>query len=327
MEENLYIELIYKHLKGEATAEEIVLLNTETAKSNENILLREDIEISWQLADEIDFPSNIDVDADLQKIKQKLEIAPKQTTTNKIVPLWQRLSVAAGLLILVGFGFWAFNQFSGSQTNTFESGNQIKTLALSDGTEVWLNKNSTLSIDNNFGEAIRKVKLNGEAFFDVKRIETAPFIIEANKSTVTVLGTSFNVKEINESTIVSVESGKVRLEGDGQQVELTKGEQGIHDYATNQVVEKTKYSKNNLVWKTGRFIFKSEKLSAVVNQLEHNYDISIKVENPAMFDCEISAVISAKELGAVLEKVAAAGQMKIEVITDKQFILKNGKCE
>ena len=141
MEENLYIELIYKNLKGEASREEVALLNAETAKSNANALLREDIELSWQLSDNLDFPGEIDVDADLQKVKQKLALSPKQTA--KVVPLWQRLSVAAGVLVLVGFGFWAFNQFSTGEAKSFQSGNQVKTLALTDGTQVWLNKNST----------------------------------------------------------------------------------------------------------------------------------------------------------------------------------------
>ena len=325
MEENLYIELIYKNLKGEASREEVALLNAETAKSSANAILREDIELSWQLSDEDSFPGNIDVEADLQSLKKKLDLSPKETA--KVVPLWQRLSVAAGVLVLVGFGFWAFNQFSSSSIENFQSGNQVKVFALADGTEVWLNKNSTLSISSDYGETTRKVDLYGEAFFDVKRDESKPFIIKTNESMVTVLGTSFNVKETAESTTVLVTSGKVSLAGDGQQVILTKGERGHHDYQTNQVVEKAESSQNDLVWKTGRFIFKSESLGAIVNQLEHHYDISIKVENPVMFSCEISAVMSAKELGAVLEKVAAAGKMDIEVVTDKQFLFKNGTCE
>ena len=325
MEENLYIELIYKHLKGEASSEEIALLNAETAKSTKNAVLREDIEISWHLTDEVDFSGEINVDADLQKVKKKLNISKEETI--KIVPLWQRLSLAAGVMILVGFGFWAFNQFSGNPNNVFESGNEVKTLALSDGTQVWLNKNSTLSVGSDFGTKNRQIELKGEAFFDVKRDETAPFIIKTFESTVTVLGTSFNVKETDVSTVVSVESGKVRLEGDGQQIELTKDKRGMHNYATNQVVENSKFLPNEMVWKTGRFIFKSETLGAIINQLEHHFDISIKVENPSMFDCEISAVMSARELGAVLEKVASAAKMEIEVTTDKQFVFKNGKCE
>lgn len=325
MEKDLYISLIYKNLKGEASSEERSQLDAFTAKSNESRMLREEIELTWELSQDDAFPSEIDVEADLLKVKNKLDFSPKRTT--KVIPLWRRLSLAAGVMILVGFGFWAFNQFGGGGIETFESGGTVRHLALSDGTQVWLNKNSKLSVQSSFGKATREVELNGEAFFDVKRDEQSPFIILTDESVVTVLGTSFNVKENHVSTTVSVQSGKVRLEGDGKKVELEKGERGVHDYNNNEVGKTEAGSPNDLVWKTGRFIFKSQTLGSVVNQLEHHYDISIKMENPQIFDCEISAVMKADELGAVLEKVAAVVKADIEVVSESKFIFKNGECE
>lgn len=325
MEKDIYISLIYKNLKGEASSEERSQLNAFTAASDDNMMLREEIELTWELSQNDAFPSEIDVEADLLKVKNKLDLSPKQAT--KVVPLWRRLSLAAGVMILVGFGFWAFNQFGGGGMETFESGSTMRHLALSDGTQVWLNKNSSLSVNPTFGKATREVELDGEAFFDVERNENSPFIISTDESVVTVLGTSFNVKETETSTTVSVQSGKVKLEGDGKKVELIKGERGVHDFNNDTVGKTEAGSPNDLVWKSGRFIFKAQTLASVVNQLEHHYDISIKVENPQIFDCEISAVMKAGELGAVLEKVAAVVKAEVEVISESKFLFKNGECE
>jgi len=325
MEKDLYIALIYKNLKSEASSEEQSQLDAFAAESKENAMLKEDIELTWELSQDDTFSGDIDVEADLLNVKNKLDLSPKQAA--KVVPLWRRLSLAAGVMILIGFGFWAFNQFGGSGIESFESGSTVRHLALTDGTQVWLNKNSKLSVNPTFGKATREVELDGEAFFEVERNEQSPFIIKTNESVVTVLGTSFNVKESAESTTVSVASGKVRLEGDVKKVEPIKGERGVHDYKNDAVGKTEPASPNDLVWKTGRFIFKAQTLASVVNQLEHHYDISVKVENPQLFNCEISAVMKATELGAVLEKVAAVVKAEIEVVSESKFIFKNGECE
>lgn len=68
-------------------------------------------------------------------------------------------------------------------------------LDLPDGTQVWLNGNSRLTVgDGPFGSNSREVYLSGEAFFDVAKNEKVPFHIHTGTIDITVLGTAFNVK-------------------------------------------------------------------------------------------------------------------------------------
>lgn len=67
-------------------------------------------------------------------------------------------------------------------------------IVLPDGSEVWLNAGSKLTYDEQFGKTIREVKLTGEAFFDVVKNASKPFIIHASNVDIKVLGTQFNVK-------------------------------------------------------------------------------------------------------------------------------------
>ena len=329
MEKDLYISLIYKNLKGIATSEEQAMLEAASAENRANASLRQEIELTWQLSNPTSFPGEIDVENDLLKIKQKLNHATGKPEAKVVSlrPMRRILSIAAGLLILVGVGFWALNSFGGSQMKTFEAMNGSKTFAMSDGTEVWLKEGSKLSFEAPFEENLRAVNLEGEAFFDVARNEAAPFVIQAKNSKVTVLGTSFNVKETATETTVSVESGRVRLEGGGGQVELTKGERGVHVFAKKEVTKTNGFSQNDLAWKTGRFIFKSETVGAIAKRLEQHFDISISIEKTEMLACEISAVMSAKDKKTVLEKFAKAGRMDIEKTGENSFTLKNGLCE
>jgi ferric-dicitrate binding protein FerR (iron transport regulator) len=86
-------------------------------------------------------------------------------------------------------------------------------LRLPDGTSVWLNASSNLTYDENFGNNIREVSLSGEAFFDVVKDPSRPFIIHTKAINIKVLGTEFNVKAYPEDpyTETSLIRGSVEV--------------------------------------------------------------------------------------------------------------------
>ena len=102
-----------------------------------------------------------------------------------------------------------------------------KKIVLKYGSTVWLNSGTQLYYSNNFEGTTREVTLKGEAFFDVKRIPEQPFEVEVNKLTVTVLGTSFNIRETDSATVVIVETGTVQVSDGHQSIVLNAGEQII----------------------------------------------------------------------------------------------------
>lgn len=70
-----------------------------------------------------------------------------------------------------------------------------ESIVLQDGTQVWLNKGSTLTCQEGYGRTDREVSLSGEAFFEVYHDAVRPFIVHAGRfMEVKVLGTSFNIK-------------------------------------------------------------------------------------------------------------------------------------
>lgn len=75
-------------------------------------------------------------------------------------------------------------------------------LVLSDGTTVYLNAESELMYPVKFRGNDRRVFLKGEAYFDVKRDTSKPFIVEANSLDVRVLGTEFGVRAYQDETCI-----------------------------------------------------------------------------------------------------------------------------
>ena len=108
------------------------------------------------------------------------------------------MRVAAVALILLSLGSAAIylnNSGYFSKKITAIAGNDQKNILISlpDGSKIFLNRNSEFSYRTNFGKHGRDVKLTGEAFFEIAPDVSKPFIIDAGKAKVKVVGTSFNV--------------------------------------------------------------------------------------------------------------------------------------
>lgn len=83
-------------------------------------------------------------------------------------------------------------------TVTAPAGQRVN-LTLPDGTKVWLNARSEIQYPAVFIGSIRRVKLTGEAYFEVKHDKSNPFIVQTKKCNIKVLGTQFNVEAYEDS--------------------------------------------------------------------------------------------------------------------------------
>ena len=156
-------------------------------------------------------------------------------------------------------------------------------LVLNDGTKVWMNSKSELSYPVAFGENIRRVRLSGEAYFEVAKDSARPFIVEVDKGfEVKVLGTHFNIKayDTDDSFETTLVEGKVQvMQGDKTKVTLEPSEQMVigRDGKHEVRVVNTSYY---IAWHEGWFYFDDEPLEQVLTMIGRWYDIdfSFKAE-------------------------------------------------
>ena len=154
-------------------------------------------------------------------------------------------------------------------------------LVLSDGTKVWMNSASELQYPVVFGKESRRVRLSGEAYFEVTKDSIRPFIVEVDRGfEVKVLGTHFNIKAYDtddcyETTLVE---GKVQVfQENGTRVTLEPSEQmvigqnGKHEV---RVVNTSYY----IAWHEGWFYFNDESLEQVLTMIGRWYDIDFNFE-------------------------------------------------
>jgi ferric-dicitrate binding protein FerR (iron transport regulator) len=201
------------------------------------------------------------------------------------------LRIAAAALILISLGTAAVYMNNAgylSKKITVIAGNDEKNILIPmpDGSKVYLNRNSIFSYRKNFGEHNRNVKLTGEAFFEITPEVSKPFIIDAGKASVKVVGTSFNVITNNyESAVeVFVKTGKVLVSDNSgaQSVKLDPGYVGTVNSKTS--VRKLNNNPNYLSWKTGYLDYSGQKLSIVFNDLKRVYNMDIVANDPAILE-------------------------------------------
>lgn len=215
-------------------------------------------------------------------ISEKINITEKKTL--KLSPtLWK---AAAVILIIMSstVGYYLFfgnnEQMLTAETNISETTETI----LSDGTVVTLNENSKFRYPEEFKGKTRTVKLDGEAYFDVKPGKKK-FIILTDGGKITVHGTKFNLEAYkNEQKIrVDLHEGKVEFTSvNNKQKKILFDNQAItFDKITKTIKSNTVYNRNSSSWKSNRLEFDRTPLKIVAEDLSELYKIKIVTDSAA----------------------------------------------
>lgn len=157
---------------------------------------------------------------------------------------------------------------------------------LPDGTAVWINGGSTLTYSSEFNQSVREITLSGEAFFDVKRDESRPFIVKSDVVELEVLGTSFNVRAYgNEPELdISLITGKVDVQINAPDLTISKirlaPEQMLSfNRETSSVEMSTFHGKDAISWISGQMSFSNASFSRIARSLERKFNVQIEIES------------------------------------------------
>ncbi|MGE0078403.1 MAG: FecR family protein [Bacteroidales bacterium] len=311
-DENVHIDqLIARFIAGEATEEEISRLNRWLDESEVNRKYFGDIQFISQKAVASNTIVKVDVNKAWSKVHQQMKpkVTIKQQSAKVVrlgIPVWLR--VAAAIVLVSGFTFSLYRFYTSSiiessQAIALVSQDSVVNSLLKDSSSVFLNRNSKITYSPRYGKKDRKVKLEGEAYFDVKHISEKPFVVEAEGTFIQDIGTSFNIKAFTGDTLVEVyvKSGEVKFFTKGSDgITLVEGETGVYNKNTQQFT-KTVTSKMNIVSYANRmFIFQNMRLSEVVQQLSAVYKVNIRINNDNLKDCTITVSFDNEEIDVIL---------------------------
>jgi ferric-dicitrate binding protein FerR (iron transport regulator) len=257
-----------------------------------------------------------------------------QQPTGKVVqlkPFWENvyLRVAASVIVILGVGFFLYRSFDTSVTNTINvvADRKIETDTLPDGSAVTLNKQTQLAYSFDKKEKTHRVKLKGEAYFDIKHKDDKMFIVEADQVMIKDIGTSFNVKAYPETNTIEVvvEEGEVQLytaTSDG--IFVRAGGKGIYNKMT-KTFSVDQPEANAAAYKSKHFVFADIELGAIVIALNNVYDRKITIA-PHLANCRLTVTFSDESPEEIANVISET--LGLSVTSDGPDLLLEGKaCE
>jgi ferric-dicitrate binding protein FerR (iron transport regulator) len=346
------------YFSGHLTAEDSTILNNWIEKSKENQLFFDQLSDIWQSANFIKHHETIDVEEAWKEIQYRLHKSNSGQQQNR----FKWLKVAAILILAFiagGFGHYFLSQkpeptqppLHVEYVAPLGSRSFIK---MPDGSKIWLNAGTTLNYTTSFGSGNRKVKLSGEAFFEIAKNPHLPFIVQTSELNITALGTKFNVKAYDEEKTIETTliEGSVKLEGNNfklaEDVVLKRNEKAIFTKKaqTVQINDKKQLPANELTevkpktelkiissvepapiisWKEERWVINNEKLGSLSRKLERRFAVNIIFENELLKEYSFGGTLEDETLEQVLDAICSSSPIKylvdgktVYIMPDKQ---------
>lgn len=336
MEDVKYTNLIGKYLSGNMSSPEKKELMSwvESDASNQDFL--DDMIGVWGKTGEAEPSFEANIDAAWAKVDQRLpSVESEQPVGAKVRSIGsgrRRLLqiAAAAVLVLMAGWWWSIDKPNDVWLAIDTMDGAVKMVNLPDGSEIWLNANSRLSYPESFTK--RQIRLEGEAFFDVARMEDSPFEIYSGEAKTTVLGTSFNVRAYPEEEVIeiSVASGKVTFEEKNgeQKVTLVKNNSAIFKKKENTIVKVEEAISNVTSWKTKEFDFSELAVGEMLDIFERHFGVRFENVHPRLANMNLRLRNQpAEDLPELLEIIKFAAKFPVEfdttrMKTDKIIVVK-----
>lgn len=196
-------------------------------------------------------------------------------------------------------------------------------LSLPDGSKVWLNAATEIKFPASFHNLKeRRIELNGEAYFEIAKDKSKPFLVATEKQLVTVLGTQFNVNSYADesSTKTTLLEGSVKIVSNNSSKVLKPGEQA-------EVTDKINITRVNansaMSWKEGYFNFDDESLESVMKKISRWYDVEVTYQDNTVKN-ELYAAVTTRfaNVSGLLKMLEQTGDARFQIVGKKIIISK-----
>lgn len=189
-------------------------------------------------------------------------------------------------------------------------------LLFQDGSEAYLNSDTKISYPEKFGFKNRKVILEGEAYFNVSSNKRRPFIVETDKTNVTVLGTSFNINAYKNNDIVEVvlDEGEIVFSANKRNYGVLPGQKATYNKLDGLTsITNLERSMQESMWKDNIIYFSNTPLHDVVKILNRRYDVRFIIENSEALEYTYTLTSKKTKIEDIL--------LELEKITPVRFVI------
>lgn len=273
----------------------------------------------WDASKHLALISSVDENKAWEKFRARIKSGETAIPVHKKKDRnWLKIAASIILIATIASVTYLFiNRQPAVEELIVQTGSNVLTDTLPDGSVITLNKESSLLYRSSFSGKERVVTLKGEAFFDVSPDKEKPFIVHVNDIDVRVVGTSFNIKSKNDKTEVIVESGIVRVTSAGKTVELKAGERVRLDNAGTEMVKEQTTDKLYNYYRSREFVCDDTPLWKLVEVLNEAYEANIVIGREELKNLRITSPFYNESLDRVLDVISMTLNIRVVRSSDK----------
>ncbi|PYF76640.1 FecR family protein [Pedobacter nutrimenti] len=261
-----------------------------------------------------------------RSIHKTLKVALPPPAKARILRLYIPYAAVSALLLVLGASWYFYSSgafiMPRKEILVLSPAGSRKEVTLADGTVVLMNSQTTLKVSAGFGEKLREVSLEGEAFFKVTKNPEKPFVIHSGRLNTRVLGTSFNISAYPEMERikVSVSTGKVQV-SEGKDHLLAAGmlaDQTLSFYKkTGKHEIKTENTELIASWRSHKLYIDNASIEDIARQLEHYYGVEAELLKSTNLKNKYTIRFNNESMKGVLDILSA--------LTRRKFSFQHGK--
>ncbi|MGN7823004.1 FecR family protein [Chitinophaga sp. 22536] len=298
-----WLQLVkYLNNPQDAALEQQVRQWAAASPENEATFLQ--VQQLWQLSPDLKILDQLDTDAAIARLQEAL---PEEETIQLPARRYRWFRAAAVIIPVVAAASWYYYHTSTVTYKEKATLASIDSLLLPDQSRVYLDKNSRVRYPERMQKNRTVIMEQGTAYFDVATQTTTPFVVKVGQSSITVLGTAFNIQMEDRRIGVTVKTGKIRFASghtNAAETILTAGEGLRFDPATGSLEQYNAINSNADAWITHELVFVDAPLSEVCKKVEALYQVKINLRGKIPVK-KLNATFKNNKLEEVLEVLQA----------------------
>ena len=286
-------EVLVAFLKGELDAAQAEAVEAWYDRSAANRRMLGQVYYILYVSDRINDAAGIDVERSLRQFKRRMHAGRRISLRRSAVRI-AAAAVVAAVLLAGGLTTVLLSKRLAQPVTVVTQLGERSQVVLPDGTKVWLNSSSSVEYVAPFFSRQRRVKMEGEAYFEVEHDRRAPFVVSTNGLDVEVLGTRFNIRnDDNEHRVTTVLiEGAVKDYASGREqasVRLHPAQQLVFDTRTHAMrLTDCPSAERSINWIDGRFCFEHDTFGEIVAELKRYYNVDIRFMDTRLRDMRFS---------------------------------------
>jgi ferric-dicitrate binding protein FerR (iron transport regulator) len=332
-----YKQAIQKFLAGEISEDEISELEEWLKTDKENRKIFDEENELWRKLDVRTNMYHFDTDIAWSEINRKIGLDKKafrkvMISSNVVTTLIAAASFA--IVAAIGVLYLWLNEKQSVKAHLLST-TIIKTdkgekaqIFLSDSTSVILNSESVLEYDLNYNNKDRKVKLTGEAYFNVRTNAEKPFEVHSENMKIVATGTRFNVYSYKneERTETTLEEGNISVFIDrNKPFDLKKGQQVVLFTRNRKFIVRDVSTETYTSWKENKLRFIDTSLEEALRKIARKYNVVFEIRNKELLDLKYTGTFIDESIDDVMQGLKEISPITYKIynrttINDKKYL-------